>query len=62
MLTVSPDATYLSEPWPKEFLDIVIDVATVYEQNLLDHTKMYFNDGSFKSLDPIPANEVEVIP
>ena len=60
-LTISPDATYLSEAWSNDFVDVVVDVAIVYEQDLLERVKALFNDGSFESVDTIPLIEIEVI-
>ena len=59
-LTVSEDATYLTEPWAKEFLDVVTNVVVLHERSLLDRVKAVFND-SFMSAEPLPIVEVEVI-
>ena len=59
-LLVSTDATYLTDSWPKEFLDIATNMAVVYEGALLDRVKAVFNDGSFMSVEPVPLVDLEV--
>jgi hypothetical protein len=59
-LTISMDATYLKDPWPKEFLDVTTNVAIMYEGALLNRVKAVFNDGSFMAAEPIPMSHLEV--
>ena len=61
-LTVSPDATYASTPWAKEFADIVTSVAIMYEEYLLDRVRALFTDGSFSSAEPVSFADLEVSP
>lgn len=57
---VSEEATYLTDPWPKEFLDVATMIAVVYEGALLDRVKAVFNDGSFISVEPVAVIDLEV--
>ena len=59
-LLVSEEATYLTDPWAKEFLDVATMMAVVYEGALLDRVKVVFNEGSFMSVEPIAVVDLEV--
>jgi hypothetical protein len=59
-LTISPEATYSTTPWAKEFSDIVTAVAIMYEDSVLDRVKSLFTDGSFSSLEPVSITDLEV--
>lgn len=58
---VSEEATYLTDPWAKEFLDVATMMAIVYEEALLDRVKAVFNDGSFMSVEPVAVIDLEVL-
>lgn len=60
-LTISPDASYLTTPWAKEFSDVVATVAIMYEDSVLNRVKALFTDGSFASLEPVAITDLEVI-
>ena len=60
LLLVSPDASYGTERWATEFLDVVTSVTIMYEDALLDRVKALFTDGSFMAAEQIPAQEIEV--
>lgn len=59
-LTISPDATYLSDQWAKEFLDVVTSVAIMHEGSVLDRVKALFTNGSFQSTEPVAPADLEV--
>ena len=59
-LTISPDATYASIPWAKEFLDVVTSVTIMYEDSLLDQVKALFTDSSFAATEPVALHDLEV--
>lgn len=59
-LLVSEEATYLTDPWAKEFLDVATMMAVVYEGALLDRVKAVFNEDSFMSVEPIAVVDLEV--
>jgi hypothetical protein len=60
LLLVSPDASYGTERWATEFLDVVTSVTIMYEDALLDRAKGLFTDGSFMAAEQVPAQEIEV--
>lgn len=59
-LTISPEATYQTIPWAKEFADMVTAVAIMYEDSVLNRVKSIFTDGSFSSLEPVSIPDLEV--
>jgi hypothetical protein len=59
-LTISPDATYASTPWAKEFLDVVTSVTIMYEGSILDRVKALFTDSSFAAAEPVALHDLEV--
>ena len=60
-LTISPDATYCSCIWAKEFLDVVTTVAIMYEESIVDRVRSLFTDGSFASAQPVAMADLEVL-
>lgn len=60
ILTISIDATYLTDSWAKEFLDVVTGVAIMYEEAFLGRVKAVFTDGSFMTAEPVSMNDLEV--
>lgn len=60
VLLVSGDASYPTERWATEFLDVVTSVAIMYEDVLLDRVKALFTDGSFMAAEKVPIQEIEV--
>jgi hypothetical protein len=59
-LTISPEATYSSELWAKEFLDIVTTVSIMYEDSLVNKVRSLFTDGSFAASQPVANIDIEV--
>ena len=61
-LTVSPDATYTTEPWAKEFLQVVTGIIILYEQSLLGRVKSLFTNDSFIPTESVAMHDIEVYP
>jgi hypothetical protein len=61
VLTISPSATYTTEVWAKEFLDVVTTVSIFYEGSLVDRVRSLFTDGSFASAEPVALSDLEVL-
>ena len=61
VLLVSREASYRTERWATEFLDVVTSVTIMYEDVLLDRVKALFTDGSFMTGEKVPTQEIEVL-
>lgn len=59
-LTISPDATYLTVPWAKEFSEVVSSVSVMYEDSILDRVKALFTESSFSATEPIGLQDLQV--
>jgi hypothetical protein len=60
-LTISPAATYTTEIWAKEFLDVVTTVSILYEDSLVDRVRSLFTNGSFAAAEPVALSDLEVL-
>ena len=59
-LIISPDATYMTVPWAKEFGDIVSSVAIMYEDAVRDRVKALFTESSFASTEAVDVKDLHV--
>jgi hypothetical protein len=60
-LFISEQATYLTVPWGKEFLDIVMAVAITYYDALRDRCRAPFRQGSFFPSEPVGEADLEFV-
>lgn len=60
-LFISERASYLSVPWGKEFLDIVMAVAITYYDALRDRCRAPFRNGSFFPSEPVGGKDLEFV-
>jgi len=58
-LVISEKATYLTDSWAKEFLDVVMNVAILYYEAVRERSRRVFRDDSFSPSEPIEEKDLE---
>jgi hypothetical protein len=59
-LLISPDATYTTVLWTKEFAKIVTSVGVLYENNVSDRVRRLLDDWTFSSTKPVELIDLQV--
>ena len=58
-LLISEKATYLTDSWPKEFLDVVTSVAILYYEAVRERSRRVFRNDSFSPSEPFEERDLE---